>query len=258
LEFHIDLTTKNVTLLKNVSDPHDPQYAGSQGDYEALPNGNVLLGYGQLPVFKEFGPRGDVRLPTHWSVPNVSSSSYRSFRLDWQALPAAAPIVVAEAGSAFFSWNGATDITAWQVYKGLTASTLKLTKTVANAGFETEASISTGTKFVKVGALGCFGLDVLRKSSVVPVTYIENICKNKLVLNVGIYNVIPPEILLFPIIRLTWPTPPLLRLGLGLLKSVQVLLRNATRNRQPLTRAPRGGFPLLSQSSAPPPTFDAK
>jgi hypothetical protein len=124
------------------------------------------MSYGDLPVFKEFGPHGDVRMSTNWSL---TMSSYRTFRLDWRARPATDPIVVVEASSAFVSWNGATDLTGWKVYEGLTASTLKLTKTVASAGFETEISISNSTKFVQVGALSGKSFSLSRKSTVVPV-----------------------------------------------------------------------------------------
>lgn len=169
LEFYLDLTNKKTTLLKKLADPNDPLFVASQGAYDALPNGNVFMGYGQLPIFKEYGPGGDVRMSTQWAQLDASSS-YRTYRLDWTAQPAAPPIVVAKAGSAFMSWNGATNIARWQIYEGLAASTLKLTKTVANAGFETEAYISNSTKFVQVGALGGLGHGVLRKSSVVPVS----------------------------------------------------------------------------------------
>lgn len=59
LDFHLNLTSKEATVLKRLADPDEPLYATSQGAYDALPNGNVFMGYGELPVFKEFGPAGE-------------------------------------------------------------------------------------------------------------------------------------------------------------------------------------------------------
>ncbi|KAE9373137.1 hypothetical protein N431DRAFT_338480 [Stipitochalara longipes BDJ] len=169
LDFYLDLTSKKAALLKSLADPNDPLFAESQGSYESLPNGNVFMGYGQLPVFKEYGPDGDVRMSTQWADLDAESS-YRAYRLDWSALPAAPPVAVAKAGSAFMSWNGATNVTHWEIYEGLTASRLELTKMVANAGFETKTSISNSTKFVQVGALCGLGHTVVSKSDVVSVS----------------------------------------------------------------------------------------
>jgi len=168
LDFHLNLISKKATLLKKLFDPNETVFAASQGNYEALPNGNILLGYGQCPIFKEFGPGGDVRLSTHWASPN--SMSYRTFRFDWDARPAASPIVVANVGSAFMSWNGATDVKSWKIYEGVTATNLTFTKIVASAGFETKASISNSTRFVQVGAVQGNRLGSARKSNVVPVS----------------------------------------------------------------------------------------
>jgi hypothetical protein len=105
----------------------------------------------------------------------TAASSYRTYRLDWIAEPVTSPIVVAKAGSAYFSWNGATDVASWKVYEGETASLLKLTKTVRKTGFETKVCISNSTKFVQVSALwklgyGRLGSSNVRNSSVVAVS----------------------------------------------------------------------------------------
>ncbi|KUJ15115.1 uncharacterized protein LY89DRAFT_750346 [Mollisia scopiformis] len=169
LDFYLNLTSKEATILKRLADPNEPLFATSQGAYDALPNGNVFMGYGELPVFKEFGPEGDVRMSTQWAGLDASSS-YRTYRLDWTAQPAASPIVVARAGSAFMSWNGATNIAGWEIYEGETADALNLTKTVANDGFETKVSISNSTQFVQVAALWGHYHGSARNSSVVSVS----------------------------------------------------------------------------------------
>jgi hypothetical protein len=51
------------------------------------------------------------------------------------------------------SWNGATCVRSWDIYEGTTAENVKYTHSVNNTGFETEASISITTRFVKVAAV---------------------------------------------------------------------------------------------------------
>ncbi|KAN0098847.1 hypothetical protein V8E51_014510 [Hyaloscypha variabilis] len=91
-------------------------------------------------------------------------------QLQHAAQPVAPPLVVAEAGSAFMSWNVATNVTHSEIYEGLTASQLELAKTTSNAGFETQTSISNSTKFVQVGALCGLGNPVVGKSNVASVS----------------------------------------------------------------------------------------
>ena len=172
LDFYLDLTNKKATILRTLADPNEPLYAPSQGAYDPLPNGNIFMGYGQLPIFKEYGPNGNVRMTTQWADLASDESSYRTYRLDWTAQPAASPIVVTVDGSAFMSWNGATDVKGWQIYEGLTAGELKLTQTVASTGFETEVSLSNSTNFVQVGALCANSNEdgVVRKSGVIQVS----------------------------------------------------------------------------------------
>jgi hypothetical protein len=153
LVFSLDLHRKTSRLLKNLYDPEETLYAQSQGAFNLLPNGNGLMGYGQLPVIKEYGPRGDVRLSIQFGDLVGLQSSYRAFRVEWDGVPAAAPVVVAEPGRAYVSWNGATGVVAWEIYEGKNAHSLKYTKTVKNTGFETEASLLNSTTAVKVAAV---------------------------------------------------------------------------------------------------------
>jgi hypothetical protein len=120
---------------------------------DLLPNGNMLMCYGQLPVAREYGPQGDVRLSLQFGGLNGTQQSYRAYRLEWEGLPAADPVVFAEKGNAYASWNGATSVKKWDIYEGTTADNVKYSHTVINTGFETEASISSTTRFVKVAAV---------------------------------------------------------------------------------------------------------
>lgn len=153
LMFSLDLPSMTSTLLKDLYDPNEALYADSQGALDLLPNGNILMGYGQIPVIKEYGPAGDVRMTiTFGELDDGTQQSYRAYRLEWEGVPAEAPVVVVENGWAYMSWNGATCVESWYIYEGTNADTLKCTMRVRNSGFETGVSISNSTAFVKVAA----------------------------------------------------------------------------------------------------------
>ena len=150
LMFSLDLNKKTSTLLKDLYDSTQTLYTDSQGALNLLPNGNVLMGYGQIPIIKEYGPGGDVRMSIQFGDLDGTQSSYRAYRLHWEGVPAADPTVFAMTGHAYMSWNGATCVQSWDIYEGKTPNNLKYTHSVSNAGFETEASISITTLYVKV------------------------------------------------------------------------------------------------------------
>lgn len=153
LVFSLDLKHKTSTLLKKLYDPAQALYADSQGSLSLLPNGNTLMGYGQIPVIREYGPSGDLRLDIAFGDINGTQSSYRAFRYEWEAVPAAAPVVAVHDGRAYMSWNGATGVRSWEIYEGTDPRRLRRTAVLKSSGFETQASISASTKFVKVGAV---------------------------------------------------------------------------------------------------------
>lgn len=147
--FQLDLEKKTSTQLQEFYDPNQVLYSDSQGSFKKLANGNVLMGYGQLPVVREYGPDGDLRLDIQFGEIPGNQDSYRAFRVEWEGTPAASPIVVVEDGTAYVSWNGATGVQSWDVYEGSRATRLAYSKTVANTGFESSFSIQGSTKFVQ-------------------------------------------------------------------------------------------------------------
>lgn len=126
------------------------------------------MDYGEIPIMKEYGPAGDVRMTIQFG--NLDSAqSYRGYRLEWDAVPYTAPDLVAEAGTAYMSWNGATNVTSWVVCGSSQGNGSELVEigTVANAGFETAYALPNGTAFVQVGAYS--GDVLLRESTLVQV-----------------------------------------------------------------------------------------
>ncbi|KAL9053258.1 MAG: hypothetical protein Q9162_004866 [Coniocarpon cinnabarinum] len=138
------------SLLRHIETPSSPLSVKSQGSYIAdLENGNQLIGYGQIPVVREYGPAtdgSDLRWEARFGVDNIVQN-YRAFKETWHATPAAwDPVLVlgkipsesgCSSGAGFVSWNGATDVAAWDVYGGSTNESLELLGQVAKRGFET-------------------------------------------------------------------------------------------------------------------------
>lgn len=131
----------------------------SQANLQRLPNGNFFMGWGSAPVFSEFGegeePIYNGRLP-------IDVQSYRAYRHEWTATPAAPPDVVAQldarAGmTVWVSWNGATEVAEWRVLGGETPDDLAEVATSPREGFETEIAASQATAWVVVEALDAWG-----------------------------------------------------------------------------------------------------
>ncbi|HWX74710.1 MAG TPA: arylsulfotransferase family protein, partial [Solirubrobacteraceae bacterium] len=102
---------KTATLVSQLTRP-SPIVAESQGNMQALANGDWFVGWGQVSDFSEFNAAGellfDAHLPAH-------VQSYRAFRFAWEATPAQPPefAVQTEASGAknvYASWNGATGV----------------------------------------------------------------------------------------------------------------------------------------------------
>ncbi len=163
----IDPQAGTVTLVGQLT--HTPALVvESQGNIQALPNGDWFLGWGQEPFFSEVSATGAQLFAAHFPV---HEQSYRSFRLPWVGTPAHPPALAFQAGGAgagtvYASWNGATQVAAWRVLAGGSASSLHALLNVPRSGFETPIVLPGGTvgPFVAVQALDAAG-NVLASSA---------------------------------------------------------------------------------------------
>ncbi len=121
-----------------------PLIADSQGNIQALANGDWFVGWGQEPDFSEFNAAGSMIFDAHFPV---HAQSYRSFRFAWTGTPAHPPAFAFKAGAAarsgvvYASWNGATEVAAWQVLAGSHRSALKVLAQAPRVGFETAIAL---------------------------------------------------------------------------------------------------------------------
>jgi hypothetical protein len=158
----VDVNAQSATAALVGALTHAPGLvANSQGNMQALANGDWFVGWGQLPDFSEFGPAGNLLFDAH--LPG-RTQSYRSFRFEWTGTPAHAPTYSFQAagsgtGTVYASWNGATGVSSWRVLAGASPHGLKAVAEGARTGFETAIQVPAGATgpYVAVQALGSGG-----------------------------------------------------------------------------------------------------
>jgi hypothetical protein len=154
-----NLHTREVTLVKQFTNPNTVLLASSQGDLLSLAGGNWLMGYGGLPNFTEYNDSGQVLLDGTLG-PEVQD--FRTYLAPWGAQPKTLPSVAAQAAGAGVvnveaSWNGATTVASWRVLAGASTSDLAAVATSAAGGFETTIAVHTSEPYVAVAALSSSG-----------------------------------------------------------------------------------------------------
>ncbi|MEV7390641.1 arylsulfotransferase family protein [Streptomyces sp. NPDC091215] len=155
-----------------------PLESPTQGNTQALPNGNEFIGWGQSPYYSEYSGAGNTQgdpsrnLLYDAKLPG-SNISYRAFRNEWTGAPYYPPsaAVRARAGAGgnvvHASWNGSTRTRAWRVLAG--SGPRSLSVVVAHAprsGFETAVTTPAPGPYFQVKALDARG-KVLGTSRVV-------------------------------------------------------------------------------------------
>ena len=153
----LDYTHRTARLVSSFEHPTTPLVAGSQGNFQALPDGDWMTGWGQEPYFSLFNAAGadlfDAHLP-------ASYENYRAYWSPWSATPTTAPDLAVRAAAgghgavAYASWNGATSVSSWRVLSGASPTALDPGAVVARSGFETAIPIAAPAAVIEVQALG--------------------------------------------------------------------------------------------------------
>jgi hypothetical protein len=142
-------------------DRHRPPIAaGNEGNLQALPNGDRLVGWGSAPNTTEFSSAGHVVYDAAFQRP---FSSYRAYRSAWTATPAVPPdiAVIGFPGTGrptvYASWNGATEVASWQLLAGSVPLHLTPVASAPRSGFETGVTLRAPGLFYSVRALNASG-----------------------------------------------------------------------------------------------------
>src|SRR4051794_19402622 len=145
----LDAARKHATLLKEYPQPGGRVFT-SQGNAQHLPDGHFFVGWGEGPLVTEFSAAGKVV----FSFRFASGQSYRAYRFPWTGVPTTKPALAVDGGNAYVSWNGATQVRAWQLLSGG-----KVVATKPWAGLETTLPLSAGASAqdLQARALGAGG-----------------------------------------------------------------------------------------------------
>jgi Arylsulfotransferase (ASST) len=158
LEINLDLHSMRASL-KRAYTHSPPILAGAQGNMQLLPDGDVVVGWGTGHAFSEYAPSGKQIWDGLFTPPLYT---YRAYRSPWRAQPTEPPAIAvsADTGKAvtvYASWNGATDVTRWQLLAGSRRNALAPIATVGKSGFETAIHAKTSRRYLAVRALAKSG-----------------------------------------------------------------------------------------------------
>ncbi len=139
VEYAIDIRKGTATRVSEYRGTPDI-WALALGNMQKQDNGNVFIGWGRSsePIFTEFTNDGQMVLEFNALD---GTGSYRIFRFPWQGYPKWPPRLLAEADGKlahlYFSWNGSTETTSYQLYAGQNRNNLLHLAAVPKTGFET-------------------------------------------------------------------------------------------------------------------------
>ena len=158
ITLEIDEDAMKASLVREYTHP-DKLRSATQGNVQALPNGNVFIGWGSSPVISEFDHDGKLLFDAEFPI---EGETYRAFRFPWKGHPKYAPAIAAETGQGdgvkiYASWNGATEVATWQVLAGSGPRKLKGLTSAPREGFETVITAKTNEPYVGVKAADASG-----------------------------------------------------------------------------------------------------
>jgi hypothetical protein len=162
LVLDLDMENRSVSAVRKYWDATEPVFAQSQGSYQNLTNGHVLLQHVATPKIEEFDEQGALIMRARFRFDN-RLQSYRGYKASWMGRPRTKPDVFAcargEGGQTvvYVSWNGATDVQGWRIMAGHKKGVLREVKTVSRNGFETRIQLDVSVEKVLVMAVGGVG-----------------------------------------------------------------------------------------------------
>ncbi len=153
IRLKLDEDAMTATLVQEFVHPEQP-FATYQGNVQALPNGNVFVGWGSAPYLTEHDAEGGLLFDAGFP-PQVES--YRAFRFPWKGRPQGDPDLGGESGregrvTLYASWNGATEVATWEVLAGPGVEDLSPAGSAPRKGFETAITLRTEEPYVAVRA----------------------------------------------------------------------------------------------------------
>jgi len=150
----LDPVAATATLVRAISHPTGILVT-SQGNAQALDNGNTFVGWGDRGRVSEFDPQGNLLFD---AVLTKNADTYRAYRSVWSGQPDNQPAATARTNrngttTVHAIWNGATQIASWRVLAGPSAGKLAPIRKAPWNGLDTAVTIRGIPSEVKVVAL---------------------------------------------------------------------------------------------------------
>ena len=166
LKLKLDTSARTATVAAEYS--HGTTFRSQyMGNVQPLDDGNVLVGWGQVPFISEFSPSGELLFDGAFPDPNMT---YRAWVRPWVGEPLDKPRAAARPGgdgaTVVASWNGATEVTRWKVLAASGSGPLTAGGERPRSGFETAIPVPGDRTRFQVQALDAGG-QVLGTSTVV-------------------------------------------------------------------------------------------
>ena len=171
----IDEKNRKATVERHYDYPYGSGgYAPRRGNYQLLPNGNVFMGWSERAVQSEHTPDGELV----WEAVLQSDwlGAYRNYKFDgFVGRPVEPPVAHSRAYGAdhatttvvHVSWNGATEVVTWNMYRtSADGETKLLAATADKLGFETVLSYGGYASFIVIDAINKKG-EIIGKTDVV-------------------------------------------------------------------------------------------
>jgi hypothetical protein len=155
LVLKLDERSKRASLVRSYRHPKR-LLAPFEGNAQFLPNGHVFVGWGAWPYVSELDGSGRVLFDAyfgHGKKPGADADTYRAYRFVWHGRPKDPPDIAVAGTKVYVSWNGATEVTRWQVLVGKANDDLAVVATARKSGFETVIPFRAKGKYIAVQAL---------------------------------------------------------------------------------------------------------
>jgi hypothetical protein len=157
IKLEVNEARKRVSLLRGYKHPSRPGVP-NKGGARMQANGNLLVGWGAVPRITEYTRRGRIVFDARFAGAN--DGSYRAIRADWVGKPTTRPAIAADRRGSrvavWASWNGATEVAAWEVLGGASRDALVALASEPRSGFETALS-APASRYVAVRAVDASG-----------------------------------------------------------------------------------------------------
>lgn len=160
----LETETKQATIVAHYDHPHgDGGYAHRRGAFQVMDTANIFMCWSEHSLQSEHTPDGKMimqaNLQTEWL------GTYRSYKFPFVGKPTTPPDVYAQAFNQphnenatamqiYASWNGATEVSSWKVYKTDKNGDAEVEISwIPKAGFETAISYEGFAKYIFVEAV---------------------------------------------------------------------------------------------------------